>query len=182
MPAAGAQRLLEIGDTARTGLTEVRRLLGVLREDAQAADPGLPDADRHPQPGLQQLNELLDEARDASGTGTRLIVSGPPATLDPGVELAAYRIIQEALTNARRHAPGAAVDVELHFADDALWLRIRDNGPGPPAAQPVTAGGHGLLGMRERAAAAGGELRIGAAPGSGFLIEATLPAKAELTR
>ena len=181
MPAAGAQRLLEIGDTARTGLTEMRRLLGVLREDAQAAGPGQQDADRHPQPGLQQLNELLDEARNASGAGTRLIVSGPPATLDPGVELAAYRIIQEALTNARRHAPGAAVDVELHFADDALWLRIRDNGPGPPAAQPVAAGGHGLLGMRERAAAAGGELRIGAASGSGFLIEATLPAKAEMT-
>ena len=181
MPAAGAQRLQEIGDTARTGLTEMRRLLGVLREDAQAAGPDQQDADRHPQPGLQQLNELLDEARNASGAGTRLIVSGPPATLDPGVELAAYRIIQEALTNARRHAPGAAVDVELHFADDALELRIRDNGPGPPAAQPVTAGGHGLPGMRERAAAAGGELRTGAAPGGGFLIEATLPAKAEMT-
>jgi signal transduction histidine kinase len=181
MPAAGAQRLLEIGDTARAGLTEMRRLLGVLREDAQAADPGQADADRRPQPGLQQLNQLLDEARDASGTGTRLIISGPPATLDPGVELAAYRIIQEALTNARRHAPGAAVDVELHFADDALWLRIRDNGPGPPAAQPVAAGGHGLPGMRERAAAAGGELRTSAAPGGGFLIEATLPAKAEMT-
>ena len=181
MPDAGAQRLREIGDTARTGLTEMRRLLGVLREDAQAAGPGQPDADRHPQPGLQQLNELLDEARNASGAGTRLIVSGPPATLDPGVELAAYRIIQEALTNARRHAPGAAVDVELHFADDALGLRIRDNGPGPPVAQPVAAGGHGLPGMRERAAAAGGELRTGAAPGGGFLIEATLPAKAEMT-
>jgi signal transduction histidine kinase len=181
MPAAGAQRLLEIGDSARAGLTEMRRLLGVLREDAQAVGPGQADADRHPQPGLQQLNELLDEARDTSGTGTRLIISGPPATLDPGVELAAYRIVQEALTNARRHAPGAAVDVELHFADDALSLRIRDNGPGPPAAQPVAAGGHGLPGMRERAAAAGGELRTGAAPGGGFLIEATLPAKAEMT-
>jgi signal transduction histidine kinase len=181
MPAAGAKRLLEIGDTARAGLTEMRRLLGVLREDAQAASPGQPDAELHPQPGLQQLNELLDEARDASGTGVRLIVSGPPATLDPGVELAAYRIVQEALTNARRHAPGAAVDVELHFADDALGLRIRDNGPGPPAAQPVASGGHGLPGMRERAAAAGGELRTGAAPDGGFLIEATLPAKAEMT-
>jgi signal transduction histidine kinase len=181
MPAAGAQRLLEIGDTARAGLTEMRRLLGVLREDAQAAGPGQTDADRHPQPGLQQLNELLDEARDASGAGTRLIISGPPATLDPGVELAAYRIIQEALTNVRRHAPGAAVDVELHFADDALGLCIRDNGPGPPAAQPVAGGGHGLPGMRERAAAAGGELRTGAARGGGFLIEATLPAKAEMT-
>ena len=176
MPAAGAQRLSAIGDTARAALTEMRRLLGVLREDTETVA-----ADRRPQPGLQQLNELLDEARDASGSGARLIISGPPATLDPGVELAAYRIIQEALTNARRHAPGAAVDVELHFADDVLGLRIRDNGPGPPAAQPVTAGGHGLPGMRERAAAAGGELRTGAAPGGGFLIEATLPAKAEMT-
>ncbi len=181
MPAAGAKRLLEIGDTARAGLTEMRRLLGVLREDAQAASPGQQDVELHPQPGLQQLNELLDEARDASGAGARLIVSGPPATLDPGVELAAYRIVQEALTNARRHAPGAAVDVELHFADDALGLRIRDNGPGPAAAQPVASAGHGLPGMRERAAAAGGELRTGAAPGGGFLIEATLPAKAGMT-
>ena len=179
MPAAGAQRLLEIGDTARASLTEMRRLLGVLREDAQAASPGEPDADRHPQPDLQQLNELLDEARQASGTGTRLILSGPPVALDPGVELAAYRIVQEALTNCRRHAPGAAVDVALHFTDGALRLRIRDNGPGPPEATAPRGGGHGLLGMRERAAAAGGDLRTRAAPGGGFLVEATLPTKAE---
>jgi signal transduction histidine kinase len=199
MPAAGAQRLLQIGDTARAGLTEMRRLLGVLREDAQgtADEPGADQsgadqlgrerlgADRHPQPDLRQLNELVDEARNASGTATRLIVSGPPATLDPGVELAAYRIVQEALTNARRHAPGAAVDVELRYTSDALRLRIRDNGPGPSLASALTpvlareAGGHGLAGMRERATAAGGELQTGAAPGGGFLIEATLPAKAE---
>jgi signal transduction histidine kinase len=181
MPAAGAQRLLEIGDTARAGLTEMRRLLGVLREDAQAADPLPGHADRRPrpQPGLQQLNELLDEAREAAGSGLRLIVSGPPAALDPGVELAAYRIVQEGLTNARRHAPGAAVDVELRFTEAALRLRIRDNGPGPPAMPPVANGGHGLTGMRERAAAAGGELRTHAAPGGGFLIEATLPTRAE---
>ena len=103
----------------------------------------------------------------------RLIVSGFIAPLDPGVELAAYRIVQEALTNARRHAPGAAVDVELRYTDDALWLRIRDNGPGPS----VAAAGHGLLGMRERAVAAGGSLRCGAAAGGGFLIETTLPGK-----
>jgi signal transduction histidine kinase len=103
-----------------------------------------------------------------------LIVSGLIASLDPGVELAAYRIVQEALTNARRHAPGAAVDVELRYAADALWLRIRDNGPGPSAG----AAGHGLLGMRERAVAAGGSLRCGAAAGGGFLIETTLPGRA----
>jgi signal transduction histidine kinase len=177
MPAEGAQRLQEIGDTARAGLTEMRRLLGVLREDAQAADPALERTERRPQPGLQQLNELLDEARQASGAGLRLIVSGPPAPLDPGVELAAYRIVQEGLTNARRHAPGAAVDVELRFTEAALRLRIRDNGPGPPR---TASAGHGLTGMRERAAAVGGELRTGGAPGGGFLIEATLPASAEI--
>jgi signal transduction histidine kinase len=194
MPAAGAQRLLEIGDTARAGLTEMRRLLGVLREDARAADPAAQAApapwsadrapwstDRRPQPGLEQLNELLDEVREASNAGTRLIVSGPPAMLDPGVELAAYRIAQEALTNSRRHAPGAAVDVELRFGDGALLLRIRDNGPGPPGSADRGSDGHGLPGMRERAAAAGGELFTGAAPGGGFLVEAILPAEAEAT-
>ena len=171
LPAAGARRLTEIGDTARAGLTEMRRLLGVLRTDTEA--PGPPDL--RPQPDLRQLNELLDEARDAAGAGTRLIVSGPPVTLDPGVELAAYRIVQEALTNARRHAPGAAVDVELRYADDELRVRIRDNGPGPAAPD----GGHGLAGMRERAAAVGGRLRAGPAAVGGFLVEATLPAKVE---
>jgi len=197
LPAAGAQRLTEIGDTARAGLTEMRRLLGVLREDA--ADAGATVADRHPQPGLPQLAELVDAARDASGTAARLIVSGPVTDFDPGVELAAYRIVQEALTNARRHAAGAAVDVELCYADDALRLRVRDNGPGParapdsiPDGTPQTpgtdghvpaglaGGGHGLLGMRERALAVGGMLRTGPAPGGGFLVEALLPAKPEV--
>ena len=183
MPDTGARRLLEIGDTARAALTEMRRLLGVLREDARDTGPaGHPaqrsSAERRPQPGLEQLNELLDEARRAAGTGVRLIVSGSPATLDPGVELAAYRIIQEALTNARRHAPGAAVDVELLYHTDTLRLRVRDDGPGAPAAAP--AGGHGLLGMRERAGAVGGRLRTGPADLGGYLVEAVLPAKAEV--
>ncbi len=180
MPAAGAERLLAIGDTARAALTEMRRLLGVLREDAETDAAREPQpAAREPQPGLDQLGDLLDEARDASGTGTRLIIRGPAATLDPGVELAAYRIVQEALTNARRHAPGAAVDVELHYAGDTLWLRIRDNGPGPGGE---AGGGLGLLGMRERAAAVGGELRTGPAAGGGFLVETVLPANTEALR
>ncbi|MFC1432696.1 sensor histidine kinase [Streptacidiphilus sp. N1-3] len=172
MPAAGAQRLSAIGDTARAALTEMRRLLGVLREDA-----GTEPVERQPQPGLGQLADLLDTARDASGTGARLILRGPPVALDPGVELAAFRIVQEALTNARRHAPGAAVDVELHYAEDSLRLRIRDNGPG--ASDAAEFGGHGLLGMSERAAAVGGTLRTGSAAGTGYLVEAVLPAKAE---
>ena len=183
----GAQRFAAIGDTARAGLTEMRRLLGVLREDAQAAGgQDVADAvaaprrltDRRPQPGLPQLGDLVDEARDASGSTTRLIVSGPVARLDPGVELAAFRIVQEALTNARRHAPGAAVDVELRYAADVLRLRVRDNGPGPSGPQADPTLGHGLLGMRERAAAVGGSLRTGEASGGGFCVEAELPARA----
>ena len=191
LPAAGAQRFAEIGDTARAGLTEMRRLLGVLREDAGDAL-----GERHPQPGLAQLAELIDDAREASGAGVRLIVSGPVAPFGPGVELAAYRIVQEALTNARRHAPGTAVDVELRYHDDSLRVRVRDNGPGPsnrsdasgPADQadhrgPTAAdgSGHGLLGMRERAATVGGSLRAGAAAGGGFLVEAVLPASPDAT-
>jgi signal transduction histidine kinase len=182
LPAAGAQRLAEIAGTARAGLTEMRRLLGVLREDAGGV------AERHPQPGLPQLADLIDAARENSGAGTRLIVSGPVAAFDPSVELAAYRIVQEALTNARRHAPGTAVDVELRYGEDSLLLQVRDNGPGPPAGHPAGGNGHdgagrpghGLTGMRERATAAGGSLRTAAAPGGGFLVEATLPAKPEL--
>jgi len=249
LPEAGARRFGEIGDTARAGLTEMRRLLGVLREDAaDAADPAAvtgaatgepgarepeargpeargpeargpeargpeargpeargPEASRQPQPGLEQIGELIDAVRQASVAGTRLIISGPAGPLDPGVELAAYRIVQEALTNTRRHAPGAAVDVELRYGADMLRVRVRDNGPGPvdggfaarpgdPGGVPVPdngapgngaasrEGGHGLLGMRERAFSVGGALYTGAAPGGGFLVEAVLPAEPDPVR
>jgi signal transduction histidine kinase len=172
MPADGEQRLLAIGDTARSALTEMRRLLGVLREDTRDVPPA-----RLPQPGLDQLNDLIDTAREVSGVGTRLIVSGWPGPLDPGVELAAYRIVQEALSNARRHAPGSAVDVQLEFSPTAIHVRIRDNGPGLANDEPA---GHGLLGMRERAAAVGGQFRIGSAAGGGLVVEAILPATTEV--
>jgi signal transduction histidine kinase len=168
MPAEGAERLLGIGDTARGALTEMRRLLGVLREDAETAD-------RRPQPGLHQLGELLDQVRETTGAGVRLIVRGPVAAFEPGVELTAYRIVQEALTNSRRHAPGTAVDVELRYLPDALRVRVRDLGPGPGTA--IRPDAHGLLGMRERAATVGGSLRTGPAPGGGFLVEAMLPGR-----
>ncbi|WP_143229531.1 sensor histidine kinase [Actinophytocola xanthii] len=160
LPPLGAQRFSEIGERARSGLTEMRRLLGVLRDGTETAA-------LRPQPGLGQLVDLLDDARQS--TGARLIVSGPPVPLEPGVELAAYRIVQEALTNARRHAPGAAVDVELRYGTE-LRVRVRDNGPGP-----ATAAGHGLAGMRERATAVGGTLRAGPLTLGGFLVEAVLP-------
>ena len=171
LPPSGAKQLLSIGDTARSALTEMRRLLGVLREDAAPEPDG-----RHPQPGLGQLNELLDQARDAAGTAARLIVSGPVRSLDPGVELIAYRIVQESLTNVRRHAPGAAIDVEICYGDQWVLVRVRDNGPGPVSG---TFGGHGLLGMRERATTVGGVVRTGPAYGGGFLVEVKLPVHLE---
>ena len=127
--------------------------------------PTTRSAERHPQPDLRQLNELLDATRDASGTASRLIISGPAGTLDPGVEVAAYRIVQESLTNARRHAPGAAVDVELRYhRDGSLLVRIRDNGPGP--THNHAGDGHGLRGMRARrpwvVSSAPGWRRVGA--------------------
>ena len=168
MPTEGAKRLSAIGETAREALSEMRRLLGVLRED----DDTLPT--RVPQPGLDDVLDLVDDARGAAGASTRLIVHGQVTALEPGVELTAYRIVQEALTNSRRHAPGAAVDVELDYADRALHLRVRDNGPGLSPAGEAT-DGHGLLGMRERAAMVGGVVRVESSSRGGVLVEATLP-------
>lgn len=167
MPPEGASRLLAIGETARTALTEMRRLLGVLREDTEE------EPDRTPQPGLHQLLDLIDENRAAGGGRTRLIVSGKLVPLSAGVELAAYRVVQESLTNVRKHAPGAAVDVEIDYAPELLRLRVRDNGPGPHPGNGSA--GHGLLGMRERVGTVGGELRTGAAPAGGFMVEASIP-------
>ena len=169
MPLEGQERLAAIGDTARDALTEMRRLLGILRADA--AD----EAERAPQPGLGRLDELLDGARDA-GTSVRVAVHGDVVALPPGIDLTAYRIVQEALTNARRHAPGAIVDLELRFAPDVLRVLVRDDGPGPAEHGPAHPSGHGILGMHERVAMVGGTLRIGAGrSGSGFAVEARLP-------
>jgi signal transduction histidine kinase len=166
MPPEGRERLAAIGDTARDALTEMRRLLGVLRADVAG------EAERAPQPGLDRLDELVDEAR-AAGTTVHLTVRGDAVPLAPGVDLTAYRVVQEALTNARRHAAGAAVEVGVDYGDGAVRVRVRDDGPGPSAAAD---GGHGLLGMHERVVMVGGRLRVGPADGSrGFLVEAELP-------
>ena len=162
------EHITDLGAGDGTFLLRVAQIIAPRWPDVKVVLP-----DRHPQPGLAQLPRLVDEARESSGAAYRLIISGSPVTVDPGVGLAAFRIVQEALTNAMRHAPGAAVDVEVHYGDGDLRLRIRDNGPGPEPAAPD--GGHGLLGMRERAAAMGGELRAGPATVGGFLVEASLP-------
>jgi signal transduction histidine kinase len=158
-------RFEAIAATARDALTETRRLLGVLREDVGG------EAERAPQPGLDQLPELVDTARDA-GSNVRLILQGKVVGLPAGIDLAAYRIVQEALTNARRHAPGADVDVEVTYGEGVVKLRVRDHGPGP--AEELLAG-HGLVGMRDRATIAGGTFECGAAEGGGFAVDAELP-------
>ena len=166
LSADARKRFEAIAETARDALTETRRLLGVLREDVVG------EADRVPQPGLEQLAALVDTAR-TSGTPVRLILQGKATPLPSSTDLAAYRIVQEALTNARRHATGAEVDVEVTHSDDLLHLRIRDHGPERLTDQPEP--GHGLIGMRDRATLAGGTFSCGAAEGGGFLVEATLP-------
>jgi signal transduction histidine kinase len=183
MPDLGRERLEAIGATARDTMSELRGLLGALRSDAGEGggdtgdgDHGDPTASsRAPQPGLNRLDELVGGAR-AAGTPVRVVLGGRVEPLAPGLDLAAYRIVQEALTNARRHAPGAEVEVELRYTAAALRLRISDSGAGTttPASPPAPAG-HGLVGMRERVAIVGGSLRTGTAEGGGFLVEAELP-------
>jgi signal transduction histidine kinase len=165
LSADARKRFEAIAATAREALTETRRLLGVLREDVDG------EPERAPQPGLDQLAELVDTARDA-GSNVRLILQGKVVSLPAGIELAAYRIVQEALTNARRHAPGADVDVEVTYGDELVRLRVRDYGDGP--ADELLAG-HGIVGMRDRAAIAGGTFQCGAADGGGFAVEVELP-------
>ncbi|MFE7490861.1 sensor histidine kinase [Kitasatospora sp. NPDC057541] len=161
--------LADIRAGALEGLTELRRLLGVLRSEDR---PGgiAPEA---PQPTLERLDDLLAGVR-AAGLDVTALTSGNRRPLPEGVELSAYRIVQEALSNTLRHAPGATARVELGYTPGALRLRIR-NGPGARPAGPSPGTGHGLLGMRERAAMLGGELSAGPTPEGGYEVTALLP-------
>ncbi len=159
----GAERFAAIGDSAREALDEMRRLLGVMRAPDRRA--GLA-----PQPGLEQLNALADEHR-ALGGELRLTVRGTVREAPETVELVAYRVVQEALTNARCHAPGAPVEMSLDYGPEALRIVVCDRGPGASGE----AGGFGLPGMRERVDAIGGSLDTGDRPGGGFVVAAELP-------
>jgi len=167
-PAAAAEALRQIEASGRTGLAEMRRLLEVLKAEEDGNG-------RVPQPGLARLGELLDAMR-ASGLPVEAVVEGTPRALSPGVDLSAYRIVQEALTNSLRHAAGASARVVVRYEPDAVELEIADGGPGPPE-DPEASGGHGLIGMRERVQLFGGELEAGPRPGGGFLVRARLPSE-----
>jgi signal transduction histidine kinase len=160
-----AADLAGVETTARQAMVEMRRLLGVLRSDGER----LPLA---PHPGLAQLPRLVEQVR-ASGLAVDVSVSGDPLPLPPGVDLAAYRIVQEALTNALKHAGTARATVAVGYEDGTIALTIVDDGAGASANGN---GGHGLLGMRERVTLYGGILEVGAADaGGGFRVHAVLP-------
>jgi signal transduction histidine kinase len=165
-PEATRKALGAIADTGRSALAEMRRLLGVLR-----AQDG--EADRAPQPGIDQLEDLLEQVK-STGVMVEFTVEGVPVELPQGVALAAYRIVQESLTNARKHG-GATVKarVAMHYSEHELRLAVQDNGHGADA--PTDGQGNGLTGMRERVAMFGGEFSAGPMLTGGFRVEAALP-------
>jgi signal transduction histidine kinase len=162
----------EIRASALAGLAELRRVLGVLRTSGQ---------DTTPQPGLADLDALLDSAR-SGGVSVTVTFSGNPVALPEGVDLSAYRIVQEALSNAMRHAPGSHVRLHLDYRPEGLALEVR-NDVGPQVVPVLVAsgdhaaggGGHGLVGMRERATMLGGSLDAGPTEDGGFRVAAVLP-------
>jgi signal transduction histidine kinase len=134
------------------------------------------EASLAPQPGLDRLDDLLGQARGA-GLPVELAVAGEPRDLPPGVELTAYRIVQEALTNARRHAGPARAHILLRYRIEALDLEVTDDGRQPPT--PGDGGGHGLIGMRERVALYDGTFEAGPRPQGGYAVRARLPLETE---
>jgi signal transduction histidine kinase len=159
--------LEEIEHSGRQALTETRRLFGVLREPDE-------ETGRAPQPGISELPALAGSLR-AAGLEVSLSIDGDHAALPEAVNVSAYRIVQEALTNVLKHAGPARAEVTVGCADSAVTIEVTDDGPGNPAP-PALTGGQGLAGMRERVAVFGGDLRAGPRPGGGFTVCARLPA------
>jgi signal transduction histidine kinase len=168
-PDSAEEALRVIESTGKNALAELRRLLGVLRSDEDAAG-----VDVQPQPGLGDLDQLVASVAE-SGLRVDLKVSGEGAPLTPGVDLAAYRIVQEALTNVIRHAGTDRATVRVQREPRELVLEILDGGGGAGSNGGGSGGGHGLPGMRERAALYGGELVAGPRPQGGYAVRARLP-------
>ncbi|SCG73879.1 sensor histidine kinase [Micromonospora inositola] len=165
-PDTADEAIATIEETSRATLREMRRLLDVLRTDAE------PAADLAPQPGLTGIEALVEQVREA-GLPVTLRVDGTPGPMEEGVALTVYRIVQEALTNALKHAGTATALVRLTFADASLAVEVTDTGRGPgPTPDRI---GHGLVGMRERVALYRGILRTGPRPGGGFRVYARIP-------
>lgn len=172
------ENLEGIRQNALEALTELRRVLGVLRSEGPGADaPDDAGADPHsPQPDLERLGALVENTR-AAGLRVTLRTVGARRSLPSGVQLSAYRIVQEALSNALRHAPGASARVDVEYVPYGLRVRIVNSRP--QRAAPASPGaGHGLLGMRERVAMLGGDLRTGPEPDGGYQVSAFIPVAA----
>jgi signal transduction histidine kinase len=171
-PADAREAVEAINGTARLALADMRRMLGILGTPG-ASDPG-PGDGLHPMPGLDRLGPLIESVR-AAGLPVELSIDGPRRPLDPGIELSAYRIVQEALTNALKHAEGARAKVDVRYEPAALEVRVADHGGrGTSPVGVGDTGGHGLIGMRERVALFGGTLDAGPAD-DGFRVIARLP-------
>ncbi|MDN3297985.1 sensor histidine kinase [Streptomyces ficellus] len=175
-PDQAKQALETISTTGRQALAEMRRLLGILRTgEPQDSE------DYVPQPDVEQIGELVEQVR-AAGLAVDFRIEGTPRPLPSGVELTAYRIVQEALTNTRKHGgPDVGASVRLVYFDDGLGLLVEDDGRGAAHELYEDGGadgrGHGLIGMRERVGMVGGTLDAGPRPGGGFRISALLPLK-----
>jgi signal transduction histidine kinase len=169
-PARARESLSSVAATGRAALTELRRLLGVIRTE-EGSDAA---ASYMPQPGIQYLDELIGQVRE-TGLAVDLSVLGEPRELPEGVGLCAYRIVQEALTNTLKHAHASHAEVSVRYVDDALELQVRDDGRGTSLAGNGGDGGHGLIGMRERVALFGGELTARPRLDRGYEVCARLP-------
>jgi signal transduction histidine kinase len=198
-PAEATKALRAVESSGRTAMTELRHLLGLLSPPSVTADAGGPAgqlsapldagssprgaADLAPQPGLDELREMVDRVVTA-GLPVELRITGTPRDLPPGLGLAVFRVVQEALTNVIKHAGKPQTEVRLTYESAALVVQVADNGRPIPAAGPAPdasgvsvprGAGMGLLGLRERVALYGGELAAGPRPGGGWLVQARMP-------
>ncbi|WP_328945904.1 histidine kinase [Streptomyces sp. NBC_00250] len=193
-PDQAREAMLAVEAAGRTALSELRHVMGLLTMAAEGPDPAV-DVELAPQPGLDRLTELTDRVR-ASGVPVEVAVRGDPVALSAGVDLAAYRVVQEALTNVVKHAPDARVSVTVEYEPERLRVEVsdtgapasgagasRDRGTGPGASRDrgtarratEPGGGQGLLGLRERLAVYGGTLRAGRGPDGGYRVRAVIP-------
>ncbi|MEU9288689.1 sensor histidine kinase [Streptomyces sp. NPDC048275] len=169
-PARAEAAFDAIAGAGRDAMTQLRRLLGVLKEEQRDGT-----SRRLPQPGVAALPSLVRQVHESTGLRVELATAGEPRPLHPDTEVAAYRVVQEALTNTVKHAYATSATVELDWTEAELTLTVTDDGGGPANTRE----GHGLIGIRERATACGGSARTGPGPGGGFQVVVRLPVAAD---
>jgi signal transduction histidine kinase len=171
-PERAREALLAVESGGRAAMAELRHVMGLLTMSSDGPDPAN-DADLAPQPGLDQVAALAARVRD-TGLPVELSVTGPPAVLQAGADLAAYRVVQEALTNTVKHAAGASVRIAIEYTADVVRVDVADTG-GTSAAPAGSGNGRGLIGLRERLTVYGGTLEAGRRPTGGYRVRAVIP-------